>query len=989
MNKVIIYILLFFVVNHCWSQNNQEIDSTFPAELRKVKQASWQQKVNFEINVSLNDSLHVLNGFEKIEYINNSPDNLSEIWFHLWPNAYKNDETPFAKQQLENNKTEFYYSQDQNRGYIDSLDFSVDGESVVFKYGSSIDIGYIKLNKPLKPGEYCIIKTPFRVKIPYTFSRLGHVDQSYQITQWFPKPAVYDVNGWNSIPYLDQGEFYSEFGDFKVSILLPDSYIVATTGIKTHEHKIGNKKEVTFTENNIHDFAWFADKKYMVDSETVTLKSGKKVACYMYFKDVKNNGIKALKDAVIFRSDAIADYPYSHIAAVASNIKAGAGMEYPCITVVLNADEGTIEHEVGHNWFYGILANYERAYAWMDEGLNSYYDIRYAEQKNVLKKNNFIKKNFEYNYTNEEFQHRMLWAFQSADHEEQEINQPSENFTFLNYGAIVYGKTALCLKHLEAYLSKNILDSAMHIYYEEWKFKHPLPEDFRVVMERVTGKNLSWFFDLLIKTNKRIDYKILGRYKEKNRPRFWVVDIENVGEVNAPFFIGGFKEGKLIKTIKVEGFWGQKSIAFIDTSYDFISIDPEGVTVEINRKNNTIKTHGFLKKTEPIKLKFGFSLNNPFKTQINWLPIIARNNNDGWMYGLALYNQSLLTKNNSFSFMPMYGIKSKALSGIASFSKKIFFENELTKCIELNIDFRKFQLPDSLSIENKKNYYTRLSPEIYIYIKKSTPRSPIDNSINLKYIHIENFTNKQYAFKDNFFNITYRSDNKRAINPYEVSSLVQLHTQFQKLTTEIKGGLNLNKPTKKIYYRFFGGYMYYNKLQNPKGINQIYSFKPEGNTGFWDYTYENLMLDRIHPAIQSNRFSQKQIIEKDGALKTPFSFGYISDTWMVASNIRCPFPGKIPLEIYADMCLFSQPSFDPSANEIFRTVTFRYTTGISLILIRDVCEVYFPIYMSKQMQESYFYSNTKYLSKISWKLNISKLNIFSNKRSLLEKTISQ
>ncbi len=222
--------------------------------------------------------------------------------------------------------------------------------------------------------------------------------------------------------------------------------------------------------------------------------------------------------------------------------------------------------------------------------------------------------------SSEELQHRLLWAFQTADHEEQEINQPSEDFTFLNYGAVVYGKTALCLKYLETYLGRNVFDSAIKVYYEEWKFKHPLPNDLREVFEKVSQKNLSWFFDQLIKTNKRIDYKILGRYKEKNRPRYWVVDIENKGDIDAPFFIGGFRKGQLIKTIKVEGFYGQKSIAFIDTTYDFISIDPEGISVEVNRNNNTIKTHGLFKKVEPVKLKLGFSLNNPLKTEINWLP---------------------------------------------------------------------------------------------------------------------------------------------------------------------------------------------------------------------------------------------------------------------------------------------------------------------------------------------------------------------------------
>ncbi|MBI3235386.1 MAG: M1 family metallopeptidase, partial [Bacteroidetes bacterium] len=817
MHRIIYIIVSIFIVSTSFAQTEIfDIDTTVPGELRKVSQADWQQRVNYNINVSLDDQNHFLNANIQIEYINNSPDEITEIWMHLWPNAYKNDSTPFAKQQIEDGKKDFYYSSEKERGYIDNMDFTVDGEAVVVKMGSSIDICYLKLNKPLKPGEYCIIRTPFRVKIPQSYSRHGHVKQSYQITQWYPKPAVYDVNGWNPIPYLDQGEFYSEFGKFDVTINVPDSYVVATSGIPVVEKKFDDRKEITYTENNIHDFAWFADKSYLVDSQTVTLESGKKVQCYSYFKNLKDNGISHLTAAVLFRSKTLAEYPFSHIASVASSIKAGAGMEYPCITVVMNGDETTIEHEVGHNWFYGILGSYEREYAWMDEGLNSYYDIRYSEQKDEKRiAKNKTEKQVGYHYNNEEFQSRLLWEFQTADHQEQPIHIPSGDFSPINYGAIVYGKSAIAFKFLEHYLGRKIFDSAMRIYYDTWKFKHPLPNDFRNVIETVSQKNLSWFFDQVLKTNRRIDYKILGIHKIIQRPLFWMIDIENTGEINAPFFIGGFKDGKLNRVQKVEGFWGTKTIVMPDSGFSYITIDPEGLSIEVNRKNNTIKPKGLFKRIEPIKLKLGFNLNNPFYTQLNWLPVIAKNNNDGWMVGMALYNQSIFTKNNAFSLIPMYGVKSKELSGIANFTKKIFFENELTDYIQLRFEARKFQLPDSTFTTIKQNYYIRLAPEVTIFIKKSSSRSSISNNFNLKYINIVEYSDRKYGTQNDFFNITFNHENDRIINPYKGKAFVQLHKDFQKITTEWKGGINLSKPNKRIYYRLFGGFMYYNKLQKP------------------------------------------------------------------------------------------------------------------------------------------------------------------------------
>ena len=211
-------ILLFYcslsIVNYSFSQ-----------------QSYFQQTVNYNIKVSLVDTSNELNAFETIDYYNNSSFELHEIYFHLWPNAYKNDKTAWAKQQVENGSTKFYYSKESDRGYIDQLDFRVNGQNITWKLDTNnIDICVLTLNTPLAPGDHVSITTPFHVKIPYSFSRLGHVGQSYQITQWYPKPAVFDKYGWHAIPYLDQGEFYSEFGTFDVFITLPKNYVVGATG---------------------------------------------------------------------------------------------------------------------------------------------------------------------------------------------------------------------------------------------------------------------------------------------------------------------------------------------------------------------------------------------------------------------------------------------------------------------------------------------------------------------------------------------------------------------------------------------------------------------------------------------------------------------------------------------------------------------------------------------------------------------------------------
>ncbi|HEX2683796.1 MAG TPA: M1 family metallopeptidase, partial [Ferruginibacter sp.] len=464
----------------------------------------WQQQVNYIIDVRLNDSAHTLDGFEKIEYINNSPDTLYYIWFHLWPNAYKNDKTAFSDQLLENGRTDFYFSDNSQRGYINRLDFRVEGVSAKTEdYPQHIDIIKVNLPQPLAPGNKVQLTTPFHVQLPYNFSRGGHVGNSYQITQWYPKPAVYDSKGWHPIPYLDQGEFYSEFGDFDVRITLPNAYVLAATGeLQSEEHSIPKNKTLRYVQTKVHDFAWFADRDFAVKQDTLQLPSGRviKVASYCYRSNVDrgwSKSVQFIKDALLFRSKILGEYPYNVASVVQSNTDYG-GMEYPTITRLDAPNEKeldiVIEHELGHNWFQGILASNERRYPWMDEGMNSYYDDRYTAAKygkaglgmfDMLKFGKGIAKKLPKD------ENMFMQDLVNAAKKDQPMNTPSEAFNNYNYNVISYLRTASLLHSMEEYAGRNRFDSAMKAYYEQWKFKHPYPEDFFKVMEAETGKNLA------------------------------------------------------------------------------------------------------------------------------------------------------------------------------------------------------------------------------------------------------------------------------------------------------------------------------------------------------------------------------------------------------------------------------------------------------------------------------------------------------------------
>ena len=396
MKRIIFLIILFY--SHLPTANSQSF-------VKAQDDSYWQQQVNYKIDVILNDVENTLDGFVKMEYFNNSPDTLFFIWIHLWPNAYKNDKTAFTDQSLENGSTAFYFSNADKRGYINRLDFKVNGDVAKTQdHPQHQDIIKLILPRPIAPNSITKIETPFHVKLPFNFSRGGHVDQAYQITQWYPKPAVYDRKGWHPMPYLDQGEFYAEFGNYDVQITLPSNYVVAATGdLQNESEKLwlknrkpfyrepkpkkqaGKKKEdeddlypsssktktIQYKQNNVHDFAWFADKTFTVKTDTLKLPSGKIIQAnaYYYSENAENwqNSIAMIKRAILTKSKWLGEYPFNVVSVVDGGN--GGGMEYPTITLL--ADGGSekmldfvINHEVGHNWFQGILATNERTHPW-------------------------------------------------------------------------------------------------------------------------------------------------------------------------------------------------------------------------------------------------------------------------------------------------------------------------------------------------------------------------------------------------------------------------------------------------------------------------------------------------------------------------------------------------------------------------------------------------------------------------------------------------
>ena len=935
----------------------------------------WQQQVNFDIQVSLDDHKNTFDGFEKITYFNNSPDTLTYIWFHVWMNAYKNDKTAFSDQKLGNGSTDFYFAEESKRGYTGKLNFRVDNEKVLAEtHPKYIDIIKVQLKKPLPPHQSIEITTPFHVKLPYNFSRGGHVGKDYQITQWYPKPAVYDTKGWHPMPYLDQGEFYSEFGNYHVEITVPETYVVASSGelknaalldsikavgktdpakqihfnqapntAKTPTTKqvvtgTGRHKKVTivpvtpveeivatvnnrtwvYEMNNVHDFAWFASKEFAIQYDTLQLPS-KTVDVFTYCppKEVGNwnKSIAYAKDGLRKYSQWLGDYPYSTASVVcgAANVPSG-GMEYPSITLITtngggkNLDE-VIAHELGHNWFYGALASNERDHPWMDEGMNTYYQKRYTDAK--YKSNKEIMPSFFSKRWPDDLE-KLLTESMIGIQKDQPIESVSDSFSEINYGAIVYEKTALWMKRLEQHIGTTNFDAAMHSYYKSWQNKHPYPEDFKQCFEASIGNN-------------------------------------------------------------------------IDSLYHQLSV--RGSLEPATRK-----------KTKLIGL---FSLKNTNTTNyVSVVPVLGYNYYDKWMPGIGFHNYTLPINKLQFFGAAMYGTGSNELHGIGRVSYNIYHPRNN---YQFAVSYADFNMGKQLSSINGIHYYaadknifftkaTRIVPSFHWTLYDKDARSSERWNILLRtfliteeqhnYYSIDSVTTGLTKHNESYYvnQLSITWSNYRKLYPFDLNLQIDQGNGF--VRAGLTGNYFFNYANEKqgIHARFFAGKFFYtvSKTYLTQYQTDRFHLNMTGANGNEDYTYSDYFIGRN----SFQGWTSQQIMERDGFFKmrTDLQSSKVgkTDDWLIAANFEGKIPDninpmkllpfKFPLHFFVDFGSYADAWKDNSGT----TERFLYDAGLYLPLMNGLAKIYVPILYSNVFSD---YNKTVLGSNSFWKTVSFSMNL--------------
>ena len=507
----------------------------------------WQQQISYHIDVDFNHQNHQFNLTEKITYYNNSPDNLNKVFFHLYYNAFQPGSMMDVRSRTiaDPDSRVLDRIQKLNKDEIgfQKINSVVDGNNKNLIFNEQGTILEVILDKPLNPGKKLKLTLSCRSQIPLQIRRTGRYNKenvAYSMTQWYPKMCEYDDEGWHSNPYIGR-EFHGVWGDFDVTINIDSSFVLGGTGIIQNPNEIGygyenekfktkkyygNKLKWHFKAEKVHDFAWAGDPFFI--HEKTNLDNGT-VLHFLHKDDSLNNNWKLLqpyaKKCFEYMNKNYGEYPYKQY----SIIQGGdGGMEYPMCTLI--TAEGSLKglisvtvHESIHSWFQGILGTNESKYEWMDEGFCSYaqYEVlNYLYDKNVL--NPLLRQYKSY--------------YRLANSEFQEPLSTHSDFYNLNYvyGVNAYSKGSVFLNQLGYIIGSEKLKSGMKKYFDQWKFKHPTPTDFKKVMEYESNLELDWYFEQFIETVNTVDYSIFSVTEIGNKTK---ILIQRIGRVPMPLDI--------------------------------------------------------------------------------------------------------------------------------------------------------------------------------------------------------------------------------------------------------------------------------------------------------------------------------------------------------------------------------------------------------------------------------------------------------------------
>jgi hypothetical protein len=599
----------------------------------------WQQHVDYKMAVSIDVKTYQYKGKQELIYKNNSNDTLKKVYYHLFNNAFQpGSEMDMRLQSIKDpdgrmvdkvkiddkevKESRIAKLKPDEIGFLHVSNFKQDGVSAAAKEVETIL--EVTLNQPLLPGKSTLLTLDFDGQVPVQIRRSGRNNKegiALSMSQWYPKMAEFDFEGWHADPYISR-EFYGVWGNFDVSITIDKKYILGGTGYLQNGNEIGYnyqdqgvkvtipKKQKTLTWHfkapMVHDFTWAADPDYIHD--TAQVPNGAKLHfLYKNNPNIIENWKKAQQKTIEimqFYNSFVGKYPYEQYSVIQGG---DGGMEYAMCTLILGEGTydgliGVITHEMGHSWFQHVLGSNESKHPWMDEGFTTYIEDTVMFETSDKKGENPLISSYK------------AYANIANSGQEQPLSTHADRYDKNKlYSTASYVKGELFLSQLEYLIGRENLLKTIKRFYHDFKFKHPNPNDIKRTAERISSANLDWYLVDWTQTTNTIDYGIKQVESATDGVQRTGVSLERIGRTPMPIdvlveYTDGTKESFYIplrmmsfqkenptptikRTILSDWTWGNPNYFFeipkSKTSITKITIDPSGLMADVKKENNS------------------------------------------------------------------------------------------------------------------------------------------------------------------------------------------------------------------------------------------------------------------------------------------------------------------------------------------------------------------------------------------------------------------
>jgi hypothetical protein len=499
------------------------------------------RNANYDLEVRLDPAAKTLTGSGIIRWRNTGLAATNELRLHLYWNAWRNAESSWLREAALAGWTASEL-RPEDWGAIDlqrlalqpqgaaPVDLMPTVRFVQPDDGNPNDrtLASATLPRAVAPGEEIVVSLAWQAHVPRPFARTGAVGNYYFIAHWFPKLAVFEAGRWTAHQFHANTEFFSDYGTYQVRLTVPRAWVVGATG--TEQSRAENADGTTthhYRQEDVHDFAWTTSPDFVERRRRFTHAALPDVDMRLLLQPEhagqEDRHFDATAAALRYYGEWYGAYPYGHITIVDPAFQSGsAGMEYPTLFTAgsdwiaprdSNTPEAVTVHEAGHQFWYAMVGNNEFDYAWLDEGLNTFSDARVSSIA------------FQPDYYVEKFfggfipwQYRDIPLSRATDGNFLALyrralgrdapSSPSWRYWPGTHSGITYSKTALWLHTLERMLGWDTLQRILSTFFERWKFRHPQPDDFFAVVNAVSGRDLTWFFDQVYRGSGTFDYAI-------------------------------------------------------------------------------------------------------------------------------------------------------------------------------------------------------------------------------------------------------------------------------------------------------------------------------------------------------------------------------------------------------------------------------------------------------------------------------------------------